>query len=246
LIKIDKIKQKTVVEQVMEKIKELIASGQYNVNDRIPTESELAEMFGIGRSSIREAIKIFNYLGILESHTAKGTFVCDRTNISTEALTWSILLGKNEFYDLVEFRGAIELWSLINLTERYKENPDSITDTLKTLAYEIENMRDAIEAKDIDKLIKADYDFHSTILQGSENSVFQSVYLVLKSFMLEEIKKVYLDYEDLSTLIEKHQKIISAIKTGDVIIAIDKYREHIKNTKTHLERVTKVPASKKK
>ena len=80
-----KIRQKTVVEQVMEQIKELIASGKYKPGDKLPTEHELAEKFGIGRSSIREAIKIFNYLGVLKSKAAKGTFLSDRGNISAEA-----------------------------------------------------------------------------------------------------------------------------------------------------------------
>ena len=68
----------------MEKIKELIASGEYTTGGRLPTEQEMAERFGVGRSSIREAIKTFNYLGVLESKTAKGTFVCDSNSISSE------------------------------------------------------------------------------------------------------------------------------------------------------------------
>ena len=59
---IEKIKKTTIVEQVMEQIKALIASGAYKSGDKIPTELELAESFGVGRSTIREAIKIFNHL----------------------------------------------------------------------------------------------------------------------------------------------------------------------------------------
>ena len=69
------IRQQTVVTQVMGEMRNLIASGAYVPGDRIPTEKELAERFGVGRSSIREAIKIFNYLGILSSKAALGTFV---------------------------------------------------------------------------------------------------------------------------------------------------------------------------
>lgn len=245
MIKLAKIKQKTVVEQVMEKIKELIASGQYKVNDRIPTESELAEMFGIGRSSIREAIKIFNYLGVLESQTAKGTFVCDRSNISTEALTWSILLGKNELYEIVEFRGAIELWSQIYLAQEYRENKESIADILNALSYEVENMRRAIESNDIENLIISDYNFHDIIIQGSNNSIFSSMYSVLKSFMMEEIKKVYLAYEDLYSLIPYHEMIIEAIKTGDTVTAMEASREHIEVTKEKLQHATKAAKENK-
>ena len=97
----------------MEKIKELIASGEYTTGGRLPTEQEMAERFGVGRSSIREAIKTFNYLGVLESKTAKGTFVCDSNSISSETLTWAILLGTDalveadyEFHHVIIAEGS--------------------------------------------------------------------------------------------------------------------------------------------
>ena len=92
-----KVKQKTVVDQVMDQIKELIASGEYKPGDKIPTEMELAKDFGLGRSSIREAIKIFNYLGVLESRAAIGTIVRERSQISTEALTKPIPISKSRW-----------------------------------------------------------------------------------------------------------------------------------------------------
>ena len=92
----------------MAEIRRLIASGAYAPGDKIPTEKELAESFGIGRSSIREAIKIFNYLGVLESRAALGTFVRDRSNISSEALSWSLLLGSDELYEMIDLRGGME------------------------------------------------------------------------------------------------------------------------------------------
>jgi len=66
------ISQNTIVAQVMAHIKELIAGGKYRPGDRLPTEQELATLFGVGRSSIREAIKVFQHMGIVESKAAKG------------------------------------------------------------------------------------------------------------------------------------------------------------------------------
>jgi DNA-binding FadR family transcriptional regulator len=82
----ERIYQKTVVVQAMEKIRLLLTSGQYKPGDKIPTEHELIERFGIGRSSIREALKIFQHLGILKSQVSKGTFLCDKSRLSTEAI----------------------------------------------------------------------------------------------------------------------------------------------------------------
>ena len=60
-MKIEKVTKNTVVRQVMDQIKTLISSGQLNPGDKLPTETMLAEQFGTGRSTIREAIKIFEY-----------------------------------------------------------------------------------------------------------------------------------------------------------------------------------------
>jgi GntR family transcriptional regulator, transcriptional repressor for pyruvate dehydrogenase complex len=231
-----KIKQKTVVEQVMEKIRDLISSGQYKIGDKLPTENELAERFGIGRSSIREAIKVFNYLGILESRTAKGTFVCDKTSISSEAVTWAILLGKNDLFEVVELRGAIELSSLITLTEKYKDSPEETIPTLERMKQELGNITSSIENNFMEDLVQADYNFHYSIISGSKNKLFVSIYELIRSFMFEEIKKTYKDLDNLSFLIEEHTAFIAAVETGDIAHAQDIIREHIGIIKTKLIR----------
>ena len=80
-------------------------------------------MFGVARSSMREAIKIFHYLGVLESQTGRGTYVCDRANISTEALTWSILLGEHDIYEMVHLREVLEQAGLKLIAEGYRDEP---------------------------------------------------------------------------------------------------------------------------
>ena len=230
------IKPKTVVEQVMERIRELIASGRFGVSDQIPTESELAQMFGIGRSSIREAIKVFNYLGILESRKAIGTFVCDRTNISWEALTWSILLGNNDMYELIEMRESIEMWCLTALTEKYREKPEERQNIIENLEKEIRKMKVAIETGSMESLIEADYGFHSSIIRGSANTLFASIYDVLENFMMEEIKATYTSFTDLSLIVEEHQEFVDAIKSGEVCQVQEILVNHIRVIKGKLKK----------
>lgn len=236
-MEVEKIKQKTVVDQVMKKIKELIASGRFKTNDKIPTENELAEIFGIGRSSVREAIKIFQYLGVLETRTRNGTFVCDRANISTEALTWSILLSQNETFEIVALRDVIEQRSIVILTENYKKNPDQFKNSIEILEREIINMEEAVSNSSVEELITADYNFHGTIIRASNNSLFFSIYQTLKAFMNEEIKKTYLDIENQNEVIKEHKEILEAIKTGDSQKAHKRMQAHIAGIKRMLTHV---------
>jgi DNA-binding FadR family transcriptional regulator len=234
-----KIKRKTVVAQVMDKIRQLISSGQFKTGDRIPTEGELAARLGIGRSSIREAIKVFNYLGVLDSQTAKGTFVCDRASISAEALTWSILLGRDDYRDLIDTRGAIEMWSLVLLAERYAQDPALVAEPLEALEQQLERMRRAIAAGEREELAKADYDFHAAAIAGCGNRLFTAVYGVLRAFMYEEIEKSHQDFTDISTIIQEHEEFVKALRSGDPLTAQRTVRTHIASIKKRLENVLK-------
>ena len=230
-----KIRQKTVVEQVMEQIKELIASGEYLPGDKLPTEHELAERFGIGRSSIREAIKIFNYLGVLSSKAAKGTFLSDRANISAEALSWSILLGKDEQQELIETRGAIELWSIITLIRLHQKDQEKVNKVLEDLQEEVNRMKEGIESKEPEKLVEADYNFHNIIVKSTENSLFYSIYKTLKSFMYEEIIQSQNDYSDQNMIVEEHQSIIDTIRCGEINNSVETFSSHIENIESRLK-----------
>ncbi len=232
-----KIRQKTVVEQVMEQIKELIASGKYKPGDKLPTEHELAERFGIGRSSIREAIKIFNYLGVLKSRAAKGTFLSDKANISAEALSWSILLGKDEKEELIETRGAIELWSIIHLTSRSRNGgklDKEIEEILEKLDNQVELMRLGVKNGDAAILVEADYNFHNIIIKSTGNSLFYSIYKTLKSFMYEEIIISQNDYSDPALIVQEHQQIIDTIRSGRINQSVETFSAHIANIENRL------------
>jgi len=224
------IRQQTVVGQVMEKIRELIATGRYKSGDKIPTELELSERFGIGRSSVREAIKVFNYIGVLESRTAKGTFVCDRSSISNEALTWSILLGDDELFDLIEFRGALEVWCFMALARRIGENPETHRELIGELEGIIEEMRSAEGSEDRGALVRLDYNFHRMILEEVGNKIVISIYETLKSFLYEEIKKSHLSVDAFPRQSDNHLLLLNAITSGSPETAAGAIKHHFRET----------------
>ncbi len=231
---IEKIQQKTVVAQVMEKIRQLIASGKYKVHDKIPTEAELAQMFGVGRSSIREAIKIFNYLGILESQAAKGTFVSDRTSISSEALTWSILLGQDDLFELLEVRGSLELWSILNLQDRFKTDPESVRPDIEKIESYVKVMEEAVQDSMEDKFVKADFNFHCTLLESGGNSLFASIYRTLSAFVRDAMAKTRKYGRKLEDTFKEHVEILNVIKTGERTTAIELVQSHFSHLKSSL------------
>jgi GntR family transcriptional regulator, transcriptional repressor for pyruvate dehydrogenase complex len=232
---VTKIRQKTVVEQIMAQIKSLIASGEYKPGDKIPTELELSETFGVGRSSIREAVKIFNYLGVLKSKAAKGTYVQERSNISTEALTWSLLLGNDEMEEMIDLRGAIELWSILALSKKVSVGNPEAREVIKTLKQIVDQMNISVKDGHIEELIEADFQFHNTIIKAQENAQFNSLYQTLRSFLVEEIRTSHEDYQNPALIPEEHGNIIKAISSGNPEIVLLKYTDHIENTKRRVQ-----------
>jgi len=234
------IRYKTVVEQVMEKIKELIASGEYKPHDRLASENELASRFGIGRSSIREAIKVFQYLGIVKSYTAKGTFVCDRSSISTEALTWSIILGNNDLYNLLDLRMLLEEKGLTLLIDDYSAQDQTACRIVEQMEEQVERMKKAKSEARLDDLIDADYSFHDLVIQGAKNPLFMDIYHTLRSFLHGVIKEVFYNRIAVTTAPQTHQALIDGIRSGDHEETIRLYRKHVATSKEKIRsRVSK-------
>jgi len=221
-----RIQQKTVVTQVMNRIRELIFSGRYKVNDRIPTESELAEMFGVGRSSVREAVKIFQHLGVLEARVPKGTFVCDRTKISQEAITWSIFLGQSNIEEIIELRKVIERAGVSALIRELQAHTEKGRATLGELRNVIERMKEGASTSAIKSLVQADYDFHAALVQAAGNSLFIDIYATLHSFLQEEIRRTYLAIEDMTEIVRDHEEIIESISSCEPSRAVTRHDEH--------------------
>lgn len=228
------VEKRSVVRDAMEQIKALVASGELKAGDKIPTEVELAEMFGIGRSSVREAVKVFQHLGILESSPKKGTFMCDYSNISTEALTWSLLLGRNEIFELVTLREVIEKRCIEELVEKVRSTPQAAAKILDTLQGVLKEMRRALDSGSLEDQIAADYDFHGEIIRSTGNQVFISIYQTLGSFMREEIRKTNPDEAAHAHAVQEHEALLAAVEAGETSRALAAYNAHLRTTRDQL------------
>jgi GntR family transcriptional repressor for pyruvate dehydrogenase complex len=233
-VRIRKLSKKTLVEQAMDQVKELIVTGQFRVNDMMPPEVELAKMFGIGRSTIREAIKLFNYLGILKSEPGKGTRVCEQTNISTEALTWSILLGRIDLFEMVELRAVMEERGVRAIVEDAGSNPDRFADTTRLLDREVQAMERALDTTSREEMIEADYRFHGIVIGASGIGLFDSIYRTLRAFMHEEMKKSM--RADMKDVVQEHRRYLEVLRAGDRDRMLAVFTEHIEDVKTDLRR----------
>ena len=180
-------------------------------------------------------IKIFSYLGVFESQTRRGTILCDHSNISNEALTWTFLLGEKEFDDLIELRKCIEQEAWVILCEKAAKNKKAIQPIINELNTEVYKMKKALSEKDPKALEEADYSFHQLVINASNNEQFIKLFQTLKAFTLEEIRKSN-TYRNLSqSIYSEHMEILEAFKAGNREKVIKLFRAHIEKTKRNVK-----------
>ncbi len=155
-----------LADQVALQVRELIAAGTYRVGDRLPNESELSELFGVGRSTVREAMRVLSSRGLIDVRHGDGTYVAARTmNESLEER-----LSRAELSDIYEARLMLE--SALSVLAAQRRDARDIAAMRKSL-----KARDAaIRAGDVAAYANADFDFHLTVARAAKNQALFEVY----------------------------------------------------------------------
>src|ERR1044071_4146833 len=86
-----------------------VVNGHWKTGDRIPPERDLCQQLGIARTSLREALKAMELIGMLNSKVGDGTFVCPRSEFLSRPMIWSLMgIEKAELHDVMEARLIME------------------------------------------------------------------------------------------------------------------------------------------
>ena len=173
-----KTKNKSVVQTVVDSLTKVIIAGDLKPGDKIPTEMELAEGFGVGRNSIREAIKILVYYGILEIRRAEGTFVCNGFNkVMIDPMVYGVILHQSDDYrNLMELREMMEVGVMRLAIAKYNEEDlQKLHSKLLILKKEIEK-----GPENVDNAFIADNVFHDTVSEMGHNPIVDRISNVVR------------------------------------------------------------------
>ena len=208
-----KVNSESVVQQVINALTDAMINRELRPGDKIPTEAEMAENMGVGRNSIREAIKILVYLGVLEIRRAEGTFVCEGFSESMiDPMIYGIILDKEDSYEnLMELREMIEVGVLQLAMAKVKE------EELKSLKEKLGHMKTAIEAgsENVENAFWADNEFHDAICNIGKNPLvnkINQVVRVLTYSMRFTTVETMIKTGRGQELYEAHQKIYEMIE----------------------------------
>ncbi len=203
--------QNRVSDAQAQRILEMIESGEYTEGDRLPGQRELSVMLNSSRSSIREAIRHLEALGILETRSGLGTYVISLAPRSATFFADWLQTHQDEVIKIFEVREALESkaaeLAAVKATAREIEE-------LKTIVFSMEH---AAKINNLPELFACDIKFHNLIIQISQNELLyqivhniqdalkESRYAVLA--MPERGLKSALEHSDICSAIEKHDPI---------------------------------------
>jgi len=215
----NQVKRLTVAETIVEQVKQLIVQGQLTSGQKLPSERELAEELGVGRSSVREATSALVALGIAEVRQGEGVFIRpDFPKSILDNVDWTSLMIRGQVNDLIETRLAIEL-SIVRLaTQRASE-------TAKTHLYELAYEMDA--SMEIDRFIQLDLRFHLTLASASQNIVMHSVIHGIQQLMKSSMLQVLQNDNMREIATQQHRVIATAIRDCDEEAAVLAMQEHL-------------------
>lgn len=203
-----KVNSESVVQQIINSLTEAMLSRALRPGDKIPTETELAEELGVGRNSVREAIKILVYLGVLEIRRAEGTFVCEGFSESMiDPMIYGIILDKADSYEnLMELRELIEVGVMqLAMKKMDKSQLAMLEEKLVRMKAEIEKGADNVE-----NVFQADGEFHDMISEMGKNPLvdkINQVVRVLTYALRQQTVKTMMESGRGQELYEAHEKI---------------------------------------
>ncbi len=197
------LKKESVVQSVINCLTDAMRSGELKPGDRIPPEPELAASMGVARSSVREAIKILSYLGVLESKRSEGTFVCSGFQESMiDPMIYGIILNQDSFENLMELREMVEAGIMRLASQKYDEKDGRALEAL------LEQMKEIVHSGDneVDRFFEVDNRFHDLISQMGRNPLADKISRVVRT-LTHAVR-----YETVTTMIEsgRGDKLVAA------------------------------------
>jgi GntR family transcriptional repressor for pyruvate dehydrogenase complex len=218
------IKPKKVSTQIAEQIRSSILAGEFAPGDKLPPERELAEMFGVSRPSVREALNVLASSGLVMSYQGGGTVVMSLVETSaSNSLSELIRVQQDRALDVIEVRKCMESWTAYYAAERAL--PEDIRRMEEIVAGMERNLEGLHPSEDLDA------NLHIVIARATHNIVWlhlmQSLFDAMKEFQQSVWRAVYITSEDHHQLYRHHRNIFEAIRSRDAEAAREAMMLHL-------------------
>jgi GntR family transcriptional regulator, transcriptional repressor for pyruvate dehydrogenase complex len=199
--------------EIVKQLREMISADNLKSGDKIPSERELSERLNVGRSSVREALRALELLGLIETRRGEGTFIRDfRGNQLVQLLGTFILQDEKAKLDVIETKNLIEMDFLRLVLNRAEEK-------------ELLKLKSLVCADQLN-----DDQFFYQLIVLADNYLFSRIWLILKDYH-HSLSLINVGYNRdsylmlIEALVEKdEEKTLSAYRQlRNLSILTDKY-----------------------
>lgn len=207
-----------------------ILEGRLKRGDQIESDRELAKKLNVGRSAVREALKVLDVLGMIDIRLGQGTYITSReTNFFSVPLSWSLFLDGAQVKSILQVRGALELRAVQLAAQCEDKNKlDKLTDIYYRMQKTFQESKDTDNLQHaLQETLNADIEFHTCIAECSGNPIILSMLTTIRNFLKRVSGTGMVDAEQLQAVVEEHQKLYGAIISGNVDAATHTMTKHL-------------------
>jgi len=214
------VNRTTLTGDIYRKMVTHLIRGDWTPGERIPPERELCQQLGVGRASLREALKALEIMGMIETRLGDGTYVCQRSEFLSRPLLWAITSSSDtEIQELVEARKLIEI-ELAGLAAERATPSD-----LKEIGVHLDQMESSIE--DLDQFQRSDIAFHLAIAQASHNRILMNALLLIRNLLQNWIGSALRIEGVAQKALNQHQRIFMGIAKKNASAARAEMQTHL-------------------
>lgn len=217
------IKKKRLFEEIILALEGYIEEENILPGDKLPSENDLATIFNVSKTAVREAMTVLHANGIIETRSGSGIFLKEVGGETIAQKVTSNLLAQEELQEILEFRRGIEIEASALAADR-ATNED--LDVIKQAHQKL------VEANFVGTLgVEEDYMFHYSIISASHNSIYKSVFNSVSDKFEEGIRLSKLQSAKVpgrfKESYKEHEQIIVTLEQRNAQAASEAMRNHL-------------------
>ncbi|MBQ3664420.1 MAG: FadR family transcriptional regulator [Clostridia bacterium] len=192
-----RIESVSVVDQVCDAIKELIIETPYHPGDKLPSEGEIAEAYGVNKLSVRMALQKLTTLGVVDKRNGEGSFVKEFSLSPLFSEAVDFYKKGVRLQDVQELRQLLEGDSAFKAAfQATEEEKQVLKERLNDYNEQMAKMKALRSNERFSDMLEADTAFHRQIVHMSHNQVYEDVYTLVIKLVEDHIISLLMARED--------------------------------------------------
>jgi len=223
-MEITKLEKRNHYEEIKDQLALLITSGKLKIGDKLPSTKEMAEQFGVGRSTMREALSALKAIGMIEIRQGGGCRVVSDQPLSETSASDALRLQGSTLLELLEARQSLETSNAeMAARKRSEEDVARLRVIVNRMASTAGNDEDGE---------RLDLAFHQAVVHATRNSIMVRLFetiMLQTEHAIRDVRRVemYANRSVAEQLYREHDAICEAIAAGDPQGASKAMRDHL-------------------